>query len=204
MISILDYGSGNVRAFANVYERLNIPFCIVKKPEELNAATRILLPGVGAFDHTMELLEKSGVRTKLDELVAAGRASILGICVGMQILGRSSEEGRLPGLGWVDGVVKKMDTAALTSATRLPHMGWNDVQALGNNGLFRGLDAAARFYFLHSYYFVCDREDGVIATAEYGKKFPCAVRRGSVYGVQFHPEKSHRYGVHLLKNFAEL
>lgn len=204
MISILDYGSGNIRAFANVYERVGIPFRIVSKPDELNAATKILLPGVGAFDHTIELLEKSGVRTKLDELVAAGSVSILGVCVGMQILARSSEEGQLPGLGWVDGVVKKLDTSLLTAATRLPHMGWNDVQAVGSNGLFKGMDAAARFYFLHSYYFECDQEDEVLATAEYGKRFPCAVRSGNIYGVQFHPEKSHRYGVQLLKNFAEL
>lgn len=204
MISILDYGSGNIRAFANVYERLNLPYRIVKKPEELNDASKILLPGVGAFDHTMEQLENSGVRRKLDELVAGGKVSILGVCVGMQILARSSEEGRLPGLGWIDGVVKKLDTSALTAATRLPHMGWNDVQALGNDALFQGLDSAARFYFLHSYYFECDREDEVVATTEYGKKFPCAVRRGNIYGVQFHPEKSHRYGVQLLKNFAHL
>jgi len=145
MISILNYGSGNITAFANVYQRLNIPYRIVKTAQELNDATKIVLPGVGAFDHTMEQLESSGVRNKLDELVAGGNVWILGVCVGMQILARSSEEGRLPGLGWVDGVVKKLDTSALTAATRLPHIGWNDVQALGNDALFRGLDSAARF-----------------------------------------------------------
>jgi len=203
MISILDYGSGNIRAFANVYARLSIPFEIVRKPQELTHATKVLLPGVGAFDHTMAHLESSGVRKKLDELVAGGTVSILGVCVGMQILARNSEEGRLPGLGWVDGVVKKLDVSALV-ATRLPHMGWNDVEAVGNGRLFQGLESAAHFYFLHSYYFECDRDEEVIATTEYGRRFPCAVRRGNVYGVQFHPEKSHRHGVRLLKNFADL
>ncbi len=204
MISILDYGSGNIKAFANVYGRLNVPFRIVRTPEELVDAHKIVLPGVGAFDHTMALLESSGVRKVLAELVAGGNVPILGICVGMQILARSSEEGRLPGLGWVDGVVRKFDTSPLKAGTRLPHMGWNDVRALSNRGLFRGLGDGARFYFLHSYYFECDREEQVIATAEYGREFACAIRQGSVYGVQFHPEKSHRYGVQLLKNFAEL
>ena len=204
MIAIIDYGLGNIQAFVNVYDRIGISVTVAKTSDALEAAHKLILPGVGAFDHAMELLEGSGMRQTLDYLVLSKHVPMLGICVGMQIMARSSEEGRLPGLAWVDGVVKKLDTSALTAATRLPHMGWNDVQALGNDGLFQGLDSAARFYFLHSYYFECDREDEVVATTEYGKKFPCAVRRGNVYGVQFHPEKSHRYGVQLLKNFAEL
>lgn len=204
MISILNYGSGNVRAFANVYERLNITFQIVSKADELDAATKIVLPGVGAFDHTMELLANSGVRAKLDELVLNQKVPILGVCVGMQILARSSQEGRIPGLGWINGAVKKMDVSTLTGATHLPHMGWNDVLPVDNNRLFQGLESGTRSYFLHSYCFECDNEEEVIATSVYGREFPCAVRKGNIYGVQFHPEKSHRYGVQLLKNFAEL
>jgi glutamine amidotransferase len=204
MISILDYGSGNIKAFANVYTRLNLPFKICTEPEELDDSTKILLPGVGAFDHTVERLENSGLRKKLDELVAAGEVSILGICVGMQILGRSSEEGTRAGLGWIDGVVRKLDSPDPSAATRLPHMGWNDVKEVGTSALFKGLDSEPRFYFLHSYYFECDRAEEEIATTEYVKNFACAIKKGKIYGVQFHPEKSHRYGVQLLKNFAEL
>src|ERR1041385_7786919 len=204
MISILDYGSGNIRAFANAYQRLGIPFKIVTRPKELDGASRILLPGVGAFDPTMERLEKSGLREKIETLVNTENVPILGVCVGMQILGRSSEEGTLPGLGWVPGVVMKLDAAKLTTATRLPHLGWNDVKTRGDNRLFHGLEAAARFYFLHSYYFRCDHESEVLATTDYGQRFPSAVKKGNIYGVQFHPEKSHHFGIRLLKNFAEL
>jgi glutamine amidotransferase len=198
MIAIVDYGLGNILAFATSYKRMGIPVTVAKTPADLAGASKIILPGVGSFDHAMGLLEKSGMRPSLDELVVGNKTPVLGICVGMQMLGRSSEEGALPGLGWIDGTVCKIEAA------RLPHMGWNDVSAAQNGGLFDGLESGARFYFLHSYYFRCDRPEDVLATADYGAPFACAVRRGNVYGVQFHPEKSHRYGARLLKNFAVL
>jgi glutamine amidotransferase len=204
MIAIVDYGSGNIRAITNVYSRLNIATKVARRPEDLNGCTKLLLPGVGAFDHAMVQLESSGLRAKLDRLVLEDRLPVLGICVGMQILAHGSEEGCRVGLGWVDGNVKRLDLSHLTQATRLPHMGWNDVTPVNGERLFVGLEDRARFYFLHSYHFVCRNPANVIANCEYGISFACAVKERNIYGVQFHPEKSHAYGVQLLKNFASL
>jgi len=204
MITIIDYGLGNVLAFANVYKRLNIATAVAKGPADLRAATKLILPGVGAFDHAMELLQRSGMRETLDEMVLSRSVPVLGVCVGMQILAARSEEGRLQGLGWVDGDVRKFDVASFRQRTHLPHMGWNDVKPVRSSALFAGLETDARFYFLHSYYFHCARREEVLAEADYGTTFSCAIEANRIYGVQFHPEKSHRYGVRLLKNFAEL
>lgn len=203
MITIIEYGLGNVRAFANVYERLNIPVAIAQTAEELQAATKIILPGVGAFDHAMRRLNNSGMRAALDNLVLNRKLPVIGICVGMQILAKSSEEGVQPGLGWIDGTVKKIDPSTLKSKTHLPHMGWNTIRP-NNNRLLLNLSPDARFYFLHSYYFQCQHPGDAIATAEYGIQFACVVNSRNIYGVQFHPEKSHQAGIRLLKNFAEL
>lgn len=202
MIAIVDYGLGNIRAFANVYKRLNMPFAIASSADGLREADRIILPGVGAFDEAMDLLDKSGMRPALEEKVLGAGTPVLGICVGMQMLARSSEEGERPGLGWIKGVVRKFDGSRLVHKTRLPHMGWNRVSPKAQDGLFQGMDEASRFYFLHSYYFQCDDEADAIAATEYGSPFHCAVGHGKVFGVQFHPEKSHHNGVQLLKNFG--
>ena len=204
MITILDYGLGNVSAFLNVYRRLNIEVSTAKTSDELKGASKIVLPGVGAFDHAMELLDQSGMREALDDLVLRDRVPILGVCVGMQILARSSDEGTLAGLGWIDANVRSFRLCAATRDSALPHMGWNDVRPKAGNRLFSELCDDARFYFLHSYFVECDRDENVIASCEYGMPFGCAVEAGNVYGVQFHPEKSHRFGERLLKNFAEL
>lgn len=204
MIAIIDYGLGNIKAFANVYKRLNIPHKAASSPNDLKGATKFILPGVGAFDHAMQLLQSSGMRELLDEFVLHRKVSILGICVGMQILAHSSEEGSLPGLGWIDGVVRKFDPAMLIHKTHLPHMGWNDISPMRNNGLLQGLNGKSRFYFLHSYYFDCSSSEDVVATTDYGCAFPCIVNSGNVHGVQFHPEKSHQNGIQLLQNFGNL
>ncbi len=151
----------------------------------------------------MELLTESGMTGILERLVCEAEVPLLGVCVGMQMLARSSEEGLRDGLGWVPGKVVYLGRAN-GSELRLPQMGWNDVKAAEGNELFAGLEEEARFYFLHSYYFSCESSEHVTATTEYGLEFPCAVQRGNVYGVQFHPEKSHHYGARLLRNFAEL
>jgi glutamine amidotransferase len=204
MITIIDYGLGNILAFANIYKRLNVAVAVAKNASELSRATKLILPGVGAFDHAVSLLQQSGMRETLDEMVLGRAIPVLGICVGMQILAAGSEEGRLPGLGWIDGEVRKFDVASSPQAVRLPHMGWNDVKPVAPSPLFAGLETDARFYFLHSYYLQCGRDENVLAQAEYGTTFCCAVRSNGIFGVQFHPEKSHRYGTRLLKNFAEL
>lgn len=204
MITIIDYGLGNVLAFVNVYNRLNVPVKVARTAAELAGATRLILPGVGSFDHAMEQLDKSGMRPALEQLVVQERMPVIGICVGMQMLARGSDEGTLPGLGWIDGKVRKFDLAEMPRGTSLPHMGWNDVKPTGEGGLFKGLERDARFYFLHSYYFECAQADSMLAQTDYGPEFSCAVRRDNVYGVQFHPEKSHHFGSVLLRNFAEL
>ena len=204
MISIVNYGLGNIDAFANIYKRLNIPVQIASTPEELSAAERIILPGVGAFDWAMARLNESGMRTVLEELVIGKGRPVIGICVGMQIMANKSDEGVLPGLGWIDAEVKKFDATLFTQRTRLPHMGWNDVRPNSDNGLFKGLGSAARFYFLHSYYFAPHNEDNVLALTDYNGSFASSVQSGNIFGVQFHPEKSHQWGIQLLKNFAEI
>jgi imidazole glycerol-phosphate synthase subunit HisH len=204
MIAIINYGLGNIKAFGNIYHKLGIPFSIATQGDDLRGATKIILPGVGDFDWAMDRLEKSGMRQPLDALVLEQKVPVLGICVGMQILAKSSEEGVLPGLGWIDAEVKKFDTSGFKQKTKIPHMGWNDVKPIKNNGLFNGLETNALFYFLHSYYFDCHQQEDTLAVADYGQQFACAANHNNIYGVQFHPEKSHHYGIQLLKNFANL
>jgi glutamine amidotransferase len=204
MIAIIDYGLGNVKAFANVYKKLNIPVLIAKRVIDLENVTKVILPGVGAFDHAMQRLEDSGMRAALDELVLKRHVPVLGVCVGMQMLACTSEEGKLPGLGWVRGEVKRFNFSDLEYPISIPHMGWNDVQQVKTNSLFYGLESEARFYFLHSYFFHCHIPGDVIAVTDYGGEFACAVSSGNVFGVQFHPEKSHQWGIQLLGNFAKV
>jgi imidazole glycerol-phosphate synthase subunit HisH len=201
VIAIVDYGLGNIHAFANIYKRLNIDAVLASTAEALQKADHIILPGVGSFDWAMQCLEHTGLRRTLDEVVLEKRVPVLGICVGMQIMARSSEEGVGPGLGWLDAEVKRFPERP---GLVLPHMGWNDVVPSRNCALLQGLKQDARFYFLHSYYFAPEKDDEVIAIANYGDWFACAVKFGNCYGVQFHPEKSHGWGIQLLKNFAEV
>jgi len=203
MIALVDYGLGNIQAFANIYRRLGIETWAARAPADLIRASKIILPGVGSFDWAMTRLQHSGLREALDEEVHWKKKPVLGVCVGMQMMARSSEEGVLPGLGWIDANVAKFDTRLLKSKTHLPHMGWNDVTALQADSIFAGL-SASRYYFLHSYYMKPDREEDTLSTSRYGLEFTSAVRAGNVYGTQFHPEKSHQWGIRLLKNFAEL
>jgi glutamine amidotransferase len=204
MISIIDYGLGNILAFVNAYSRLNIPVVIAKSAEDLVGATKLILPGVGSFDHAMTQLNNSGMRTTVEQLVLQNRIPVLGVCVGMQLLAKSSDEGVLPGLGWIDGMVKKFDLSILPRGTKLPHMGWNAVKPTSVGDLFKGMEHDARFYFLHSYYFECHQKKNILAITDYGGQFSCAVHHDNVFGVQFHPEKSHHFGSQLLKNFAEI
>ncbi len=204
MISIIDYGLGNVHAFANMYREMNIPTRLVHNLEELEGSTRFILPGVGSFDLAMKLFKESGMCEKVSEMVLEKNIPVLGICVGMQMLANSSEEGKEAGLGWISGKVKKIDESKLSQRTHLPHMGWNDIKVKPDQKILKGLEEKAKFYFLHSYYFQSDKTENVLAEVEYGQQFPCVVGRKNIYGVQFHPEKSHSFGSKLLKNFAEI
>jgi glutamine amidotransferase len=204
LITIIDYGSGNISAIGNIYERLNIDYKIAKSPSEIIGAEKLFLPGVGAFDETMILLENSGFRKALDIEILINKVPIIGICVGMQVLGGSSEEGKLPGLGYIKGHVKRLDENLLVNKPTLPHMGWNNISLKRQLPLFEDIDTEIGFYFLHSFYFECDNHSDVLATTEYGQSFASAINHENVYGIQFHPEKSHNNGVSLLKNFANL
>lgn len=203
MIGVVDYGLGNIQSFVDIYRKLNMPVLVARTREDVVCADRFILPGVGAFDWAMERLEASGMRHVLDELVLIKKRPVLGVCVGMQIMARRSDEGVAHGLGWIQADVRRFDKGRLDKNACLPHMGWNDVAPKKSDCLFRELEAS-RFYFLHSYYFVPDKADEVLATTNYGDMFASAVRAGNVWGTQFHPEKSHRWGVQVLKNFGEI
>ncbi len=204
MITLVNYGLGNIQAFANIYKRLNIPLKIATLPEDLAGTEKLVLPGVGSFDWAMTRMNESGLREQLDKLVLEDSLPVLGICVGMQMMAKKSEEGDAPGLAWIDAEVRRFDETSFTQQTHLPHMGWNDVAPKSGDSLFRNLDSGARFYFLHSYYFVPTMDDDVLATTDYNGTFTSSVCSGNVFGVQFHPEKSHHWGIQLLKNFAEM
>lgn len=205
MIAIASYGLGNVTAFANVYKKLNVEYRVVTAPEDLVGVTKIILPGVGSFDQAMMLLNQSGLRESLERCVMDLKTPVLGICVGMQMLARSSEEGVLPGLGWIDATVERLQLPARedNKCFPLPHMGWNNLVPVQGSPLFNQLENP-RFYFLHSYHMSCQDPNDVLAVAEYGRRLTCVVRSENVYGIQCHPEKSHRFGIQLLANFASL
>lgn len=202
MVTLIDYGLGNIQAFANVYKRLNIAIDIARDAEAVYRASHIVLPGVGSFDWAMAKLNASGMRAALDEMVLRRNCPVLGVCVGMQIMALRSDEGSEPGLGWLDGEVRSF-TGKRSNNLQLPHMGWNDVVPTAAGTIFAGVEAP-RFYFLHSYYFAANDPAIALATTDYGGQFISAAGRDRITGVQFHPEKSHDWGVRLLKNFAEI
>ena len=204
MISIIDYGLGNILAFANIYKRLNIPVRVVSTASELKNAERIILPGVGSFDWAMTRLNESGMRETLDFLVLEQKVPVIGICVGMQMMAKCSDEGQMNGLGWIDAEVKRFDDTAFTQSTHLPHMGWNNVVPVISHPLFGELETDARFYFLHSYYFAENNSENVLSQTDYNGLYCSGVHSNNIFGVQFHPEKSHHWGERLLKNFAEM
>lgn len=205
MITIIDYGLGNINAIHTIYKNLNIPVTVASNLSELDNSEKLILPGVGTFDFAMEKLHRSGLRDKLNNLVNENGVPILGVCVGMQMMMGRSEEGQMDGLGWVKGDVlhfknikpdgKKMD---------VPHMGWNNITPKRESPLLDGLDNNSYFYFLHSYYCEAHDDTNVVSTTKYGNDFTSTINDGNIFGVQFHPEKSHQFGIQLLKNFSEL
>ncbi|MDC6362078.1 MULTISPECIES: imidazole glycerol phosphate synthase subunit HisH [Flavobacteriaceae] len=204
MIKIVNYGSGNIQAILNIYKQLNIQCVVADNPSQLLGATKLILPGVGAFDETMQELLNSGFLAELNRLVLENKVPILGVCVGMQILANKSEEGKLPGLGYIDGEVKKFDKSLFTQKPYLPHLGWNSIKTKREHPILDNVDFEQGFYFLHTYYFACNSENDVLATTEYSLEFSSAVNHQNIFGMQFHPEKSHDNGIQLFKNFANL
>jgi glutamine amidotransferase len=201
MITIVDYGMGNLGSIRNMLKKIGVPAQISADEAVIREASKLILPGVGAFDAGMERLAATGLRAALDERVRDARVPTLGICLGMQLMTRGSEEGTLPGLGWVNAEVLRFDGAA--TGTKVPHMGWNLVTPVRRGALVEDLPPQSRFYFVHSYHVRCGHAEDVLLTTHHGCTFHSAFQRGNVWGVQFHPEKSHRFGMQLLRNFAE-
>ena len=202
MLCIIKYGSGNIGAIANICDRERIPYLITDDPARFETATHFILPGVGAFDPTIETLRASGIMEALEAQVMGRRKPIMGICVGMHLLADGSDEGALEGLGWIPGHVTRIETGSLDRPPYLPHMGWNAIEGCANDPLLKGVQLRQGFYFLHSYFFDARDESDVVARVKYGNDLPCIVRRDHVIGAQFHPEKSHSNGIRLIKNFV--
>lgn len=199
MIGILDYGAGNVQAIARIYNNLKIPNKLITNDLDFENVDKLILPGVGSFDAVVSKLNESGLKERLSELVLIEKIPVLGICVGLQIMAKSSEEGTLMGLGWINATVKKFN---LPNEYYVPHMGWNTYGLTGINNIFNGTDDELGFYFVHSFYFDLEEEIDSVAKTTYGIEFTSAIKKGNIVATQFHPEKSHSNGVTLLKNFA--
>lgn len=204
MIRVIDYGLGNVQAFLNAYKLLDIDADRATAPPDIDGASHLVLPGVGSFDLAIQLFEESGMRDAVEDAVLHRNVPILGVCVGMQILASSSEEGTRGGLDWIPGSVRKIVPLKDGEAVPLPHMGWNEISIKRVNPLLCSLGPSPDFYFLHSYCFVPDDNNTSIAEFHYGCDMVCAVQCNNIFGVQFHPEKSHDNGLSLLKNFSSL
>lgn len=202
MIAIIDYNTGNCGSIANMIRKLGGQCVITERPDEILSAERLILPGVGTFDHGMSELQRRGLIPVMEEAVFARGIPILGICLGMQLFCRSSEEGTAAGLGWIPArtVRFRPERVADPAGIRIPHMGWNHLQLQRSHPLFDDLPPSPRFYFVHSFHVECDAADGV-AVARHGYEFVAAIARGRVTGVQFHPEKSHKFGMHLFRSF---
>ena len=205
-IIIVDYKMGNLGSIANMLKKVGYPAQISDQPDAIRSATKLILPGVGAFDTAMQNIAELELAEVLRHKVLEDKVPILGVCLGMQLFANGSEEGQLPGLGWIDAKVVKFDLKKNTqhSKLRIPHMGWNFINIQKQSEILKGLDNEARFYFVHSYHFVCQNEEDVLAKTFYGYDFVSMVKRANIIGAQFHPEKSHRFGMTLYRNFAEL
>lgn len=203
MITIIDYGCGNIKAFLNAFKRLNVDVKVAHHASDILSASKLILPGVGAFDFVMQSFNASGMREIVEKKVLDEKIPVMGICAGMQILADSSEEGVEKGLCWIPGKVKLFDINKIPYKTKVPHMGWNQIKSFDAN-LFMSIEDGARYYFVHSYYFEPEHTMHIAATSNYGIDFTSAVRKDNIIGVQFHPEKSHTNGIQLLKNFSDL
>ncbi len=202
MITIVDYGAGNIASIANMLKRIGVPSATASSIDDIEKAEKLILPGVGSFDSAIQNLKARHLIPLLKRKALEERVPVLGICLGMQLLGESSEEGREQGLGWIDAACTKFKFAP-NSRLRIPCMGWNHIKLRSGIALFDGLENP-KFYFVHAYHIVCQNAANSIATANYGYEYTVAVQKKNIFGVQFHPEKSHKYGMQLLKNFSEI
>jgi glutamine amidotransferase len=206
-ISIINYGCGNIGSVVNMLKYIGVEAEVITEPRQVKKAKKIILPGVGKWDAGVQSLRDSGVLGVLEERVLNYEVPFLGICLGMQLLLNSSEEGSLPGLGWIGGTVRAFDFCHLdTGENRLavPHMGWNSVTAMQDSTLTESLDEKSKFYFVHSYYADIEDSKNVLVQTQYGHSFTSGIRKENIYGLQFHPEKSHKHGMNIMKSFTSI
>jgi glutamine amidotransferase len=204
MIVIIDYGLGNLGSVWNMLRRVSPSAVMSSDPSVIVKADKLVLPGVGAFDEGIRNLVARGLLGLLERRVVQDRVPALGICLGMQLMAQSSEEGSLPGLGWLDAEVVRFKFSEEQGYLKIPHMGWSEITLQKEHPLFRGAEEGFRFYFVHSYHFRCRQTEDIVATCQHGYDFIAAVAHDNIIGVQFHPEKSHRFGLKVLKNFVEM
>lgn len=205
MITIVNYGLGNLGSIQNMLKYLGINCMISSDFTEIEKADKLILPGVGSFDKGMELLREKKVNEILNYKVLDEKIPILGICLGMQMMGNSSEEGKISGLGWINGRCIKFKTNSETSFNlKVPHMGWNYLRKVKDDRLFADMEDGVRFYFVHSYHLICDNPDDAATVTNYGYDFVSSFAKDNIFGVQFHPEKSHKFGMRLLNNFSKI
>ena len=204
MIGIVNYGAGNIKAIQKIFRDNDVNHKVVESSSEIFNCDKLILPGVGHYDYVMNKLKESNLIDSLNENVLSNKKPILGICVGMQIMGTSSDEGVESGLGWISGEVKEFDKNLLNKKPYLPHMGWNTAIPTIENPLFKGINEERGFYFVHSFYFKAKNYDNVLSTTDYGVKFHSSINSENIFATQFHPEKSHKNGEQLLMNFVKL
>ncbi len=203
MIGVVECGVANIGSILNMLRKIGVECCVISKPEDIHEVDKLILPGVGAFDYGMSALQERNLVEPLKNKVLVEKVPILGICLGMQLLCNGSEEGKLPGLCMINAFSRRFNFTE-TKALKVPHMGWNNLSFDEEQAMFKGLDDQSRFYFVHSYHVVCQNTDDILATTHYGVDFVAMFNRNNIYGAQFHPEKSHRFGMQLLTNFTNL
>jgi glutamine amidotransferase len=201
MIAIIDYGMGNVKSILNILHKVCGEATISSDVDEIMKADKIILPGIGSFDTGIRNLTEKGLIPVLNKKVLKEKTPFLGICLGMQLITLKSEEGTLDGLGWINAETVKFKS--LKDNLKVPHMGWNYIVIKKNSKLFKDMYENPRFYFVHSYYVICKDENNILATTDYGFDFTSAIEKDNIYATQFHPEKSHKFGIKLMKNFVE-
>ncbi|SRR5579883_326057 len=199
-ITIIDYGMGNLNSISNMLARLNIPSIITDQPDLICKATKLILPGIGAFDTAVKNIKERNLWDNIHSAVIDKKIPILGICLGMQLMTKSSEEGKQLGFGWINSDTKKISQ---NKQYKVPHIGWNTVKPLKHQNFFVNYHDEIKFYFVHSYYVDCYQPEDIMAVTHYDKPFTSAFQKNNIIGVQFHPEKSHAYGMAFLKNFYE-
>jgi glutamine amidotransferase len=203
VICIVDYGMGNLGSIANMLSKVGEDATVSSDEGIVERADKLILPGVGAFDNGMKSLAERGLASLLSTQVLQRKKPILGLCLGMQLFTKGSEEGQMPGLGWIDAQTIRFKFDAVNSRLKVPHMGWNTLDVCQPHPLLASVDANSRFYFVHSYYVSCADIRTVLAKTNYGLNFASVISQGNIMGAQFHPEKSHKFGMAFLKNFAE-